>query len=218
MEKKHLTEAESLELITSMIQDSRSRLARNSGTPFLIWGYTTIAVSLFNALAIYLGWSYSWGWSWFAIPVVGWVGMLLLGKSEPSARNYIDRVISIIWATLGVSFAWFFLAAVVYGCSIAFLTILVMGAGTVITGLTLKDRTTTFCGGAAMIVSLIFPAIYFLTTKEFVATATAKSIMEFWVWGEKIVFAAIFLFMMVVPGHILNNKYNSKNDGVCSES
>ncbi|MBQ6572560.1 MAG: hypothetical protein IIX31_07725, partial [Alistipes sp.] len=111
-----------------------------------------------------------------------------------------------------------FLAAVVYGCSIAFLTILVMGAGTVITGLTLKDRTTTFCGGAAMIVSLIFPAIYFLTTKEIVATATAKSIMEFWVWGEKIVFAAIFLFMMVVPGHILNNKYNSKNDGVCSKS
>jgi DNA topoisomerase-1 len=57
-----------------------------------------------------------------------------------------------------------------------------------------------------------------LTTKEIVATATAKSIMEFWVWGEKIVFAAIFLFMMVVPGHILNNKYNSKNDGVCSKS
>ena len=185
MEKKNLTEVESLELITSMINDSRSRLARNSGTPFLIWGYTTIAVSLFNALAIYLGWSYSWGWSWFAIPVVGWVGMLLLGKSEPSARNYIDRVISIIWATLGVSFAWFFLAAIVYGCSIAYLTILVMGAGTVITGLTLKDRATTICGGAAMIVSLIcknhsFPNSFLQVLLRAVMTPSRQQPLSSW--------------------------------------
>lgn len=44
MEKTNLTEAQSLELITSMINDSRARLARNSGTPYLIWGYTMIAM------------------------------------------------------------------------------------------------------------------------------------------------------------------------------
>ena len=83
MEKTHLTEAQSLELITSMIQDSRSRLARNSGTPFLIWGYTTVAVSLFNALALYLGWSHAWAWSWFTIPVVGW----LAGAKRPQLHR-----------------------------------------------------------------------------------------------------------------------------------
>ena len=46
MQENKMTEAQSLELITSMINDSRSRLARNSGTPFLIWGYTTVVVSL----------------------------------------------------------------------------------------------------------------------------------------------------------------------------
>ena len=218
MEKKNLTEVESLELITSMINDSRSRLARNSGTPFLIWGYTTIAVSLFNALAIYLGWSYSWGWSWFAIPVVGWVGMLLLGKSEPSARNYIDRVISIIWATTGVAFLWYFIGAAIYGCSIAYLTILVMGVGTVITGFILKNKATTICGGGAMLSSLIFPAIHIITTKDIISPTATASIIESWVWGEKVVFAVIFLFMMVIPGHILNHKYNKKADRVCSKS
>lgn len=204
MENNKLSEAQSLELITSMIQDSRSRLARNSGTPFLIWGYTTVAVSLFNALALYLGWSHAWAWSWFSIPVIGWLGMMLLFKQEPSARNYIDRIVSMIWVVIGLSFAWLFVGAVVFGCSISFLTVVVMGIGTVLTGCVIKHRTTTICGWAAMCASLIFPIVYFIMAKS----GSASAISEVWIWGELIVFALIFLLMMVIPGHILNHKYN----------
>lgn len=204
MENNKLSEAQSLELITSMIQDSRSRLARNSGTPFLIWGYTTVAVSLFNALALYLGWSHAWAWSWFTIPVIGWLGMMLLFKQEPSARNYIDRIVSMIWVVIGLSFAWLFVGAVVFGCSISFLTVVVMGIGTVLTGCVIKHRTTVICGWAAMCASLIFPIVYFIMAKS----GSASAISEVWIWGELIVFALIFLVMMVIPGHILNHKYN----------
>ena len=204
MENNKLSEAQSLELITSMIQDSRSRLARNSGTPFLIWGYTTVAVSLFNALALYLGWSHAWAWSWFTIPVIGWLGMMLLFKQEPSARNYIDRIVSMIWVVIGLSFAWLFVGAVVFGCSISFLTVVVMGIGTVLTGCVIKHRTTAICGWAAMCASLIFPIVYFIMAKG----GSASAISEIWIWGELIVFALIFLVMMVIPGHILNHKYN----------
>lgn len=204
MENNKLSEAQSLELITSMIQDSRSRLARNSGTPFLIWGYTTVAVSLFNALALYLGWSHAWAWSWFTIPVIGWLGMMLLFKQEPSARNYIDRIVSMIWVVIGLSFAWLFVGAVVFGCSISFLTVVVMGIGTVLTGCVIKHRTTAICGWAAMCASLIFPIVYFIIAKS----GSASAISEVWIWGELIVFALIFLLMMVIPGHILNHKYN----------
>ena len=204
MENNKLSEAQSLELITSMIQDSRSRLARNSGTPFLIWGYTTVAVSLFNALALYLGWSHAWAWSWFTIPVIGWLGMMLLFKQEPSARNYIDRIVSMIWVVIGLSFAWLFVGAVVFGCSISFLTVVVMGIGTVLTGCVIKHRTTAICGWAAMCASLIFPIVYFIIAKS----GSASAISAAWIWGELIVFALIFLLMMVIPGHILNHKYN----------
>ena len=204
MENNKLSEAQSLELITSMIQDSRSRLARNSGTPFLIWGYTTVAVSLFTALALYLGWSHAWAWSGFTIPVIGWLGMMLLFKQEPSARNYIDRIVSMIWVVIGLSFAWLFVGAVVFGCSISFLTVVVMGIGTVLTGCVIKHRTTTICGWAAMCASLIFPIVYFIMAKS----GSASAISEVWIWGELIVFALIFLVMMVIPGHILNHKYN----------
>ena len=205
MEKTHLTEEQSLELITSMINDSRSRLARNTGTPFLIWGYTTVAVSLFNALAIYLGWSYQWNWSWFVIPVVGWLGMLLFNKKQDvGARNYIDRIVSNIWVVIGLSFAWLFVGAVVFSGSISFLTVVVMGIRTVLTGNVLKHRTTAICGWAAMCASLIFPIVYFVIVKS----DSPTTISESWAWGELIVFALIFLLMMVIPGHILNHKYN----------
>ena len=204
MENNKLSEAQSLELIASMIQDSRSRLARNSGTPFLIWGYTTVAVSLFNALALYLGWSHAWAWSWFSIPIIGWLGMMLLFKQEPSARNYIDRIVSMIWVVIGLSFAWLFVGAIVLGCSISFLTVVVMGIGTVLTGCVIKHRTTTICGWAAMCASLIFPVVYFIIAKS----GSASAISAAWIWGELIVFALIFLVMMVIPGHILNHKYN----------
>ena len=204
MTNKHLNEAESLELITSMIQDTRARLARNTGTPFLIWGYTTIAVSLFNALTLYLGWSHSWAWSWFAIPFIGWIGMILFNKNEPSARNYIDRIVSMIWVVIGLSFAWLFVGAVVFGCSISFLTVVVMGIGTVLTGCVIKHRTTAICGWAAMCASLIFPIVYFIMAKS----GSASAISEVWIWGELRVFALIFLWMRVIPGHSLNHKYN----------
>ena len=46
MEDKVLTEKESLDLISQMIRNTRSRLEDNSGIPFLIWGYTTVIVAV----------------------------------------------------------------------------------------------------------------------------------------------------------------------------
>ena len=46
MNDRVLNEKESLELIAQMIQNTKSRMTLNSGAPFLIWGYTTIIVSL----------------------------------------------------------------------------------------------------------------------------------------------------------------------------
>ncbi|MBR5812753.1 MAG: hypothetical protein IKY80_07100, partial [Alistipes sp.] len=75
MQNNNFSEAQSLELITSMINDSRARLARNSGTPFLIWGYTTVAISILN----FVLWQCNircW-WLWWLIPIIGWIGMMI---------------------------------------------------------------------------------------------------------------------------------------------
>lgn len=204
MENNNFTEAQSLELITSMINDSRARLARNSGTPFLIWGYTTVAIALLNCVTTYLQLSHYWNFSWFAIPFIGWIGMMLFYKKDKGARNIIDRVISIIWCVLSVAYLWIFIGSTVYRAPILYYTILLMGVGTLITGLVLRHRTTQCCGIGAMICSLAYPFSIYLIHKSDIATIT---MLQSWAWIEIAYFAAIFFVMMVVPGHILNYKY-----------
>lgn len=207
MENNNFTEAQSLELITSMINDTRNRLARNSGTPFLIWGYTTVAIALLNCVTTYLQLSHYWNFSWFAIPFIGWIGMMLFYKKDKGARNIIDRVISIIWCVLSVAYLWIFIGSTVYRAPILYYTILLMGVGTLITGLVLRHRTTQYCGVGAMICSLAYPfSIYLIHTSD-IATIT---MLQSWAWIEIAYFAAIFFVMMVIPGHILNHKYNRK--------
>ena len=207
MEKNNLTEAQSLELITSMINDSRARLARNSGTPFLIWGYTTVAIALLNCVTTYLQLSHYWNFTWFAIPIIGWIGMMLFYKEDKGARNIIDRVICIIWCVLSVAYLWIFIGSTIYRAPILYYTILLMGVGTLITGLVLRHKTTQYCGIGAMICSLAYPLLVFLAQKCDTATIT---ILKSLAWIEIAYFAAIFFVMMVIPGHILNHKYNRK--------
>ncbi len=207
MENNNLTEAQSLELITSMINDTRNRLARNSGTPFLIWGYTTVAIALLNCVTTYLQLSHYWNFSWFAIPFIGWIGMMLFYKKDKGAQNIIDRIISIIWCVLSVAYLWIFIGSTVYRAPILYYTILLMGVGTLITGLVLRHRTTQCCGIGAMICSLAYPFSIYLIHKSDIATIT---MLRSWAWIEIAYFAAIFFVMMVIPGHILNHKYNRK--------
>ena len=207
MEKTNLTEAQSLELITSMINDTRNRLARNSGTPFLIWGYTTVAIALLNCVTTYLQLSHYWNFSWFAIPFIGWIGMMLFNKEDKGARNIIDRVISIIWCVLSIAYLWIFIGSTIYRAPILYYTILLMGVGTLITGLVIRHKTTQYCGIGAMICSLAYPLFTFLVLKCDIQTI---NMLKSWAWVEIAYFAAIFFVMMVIPGHILNHKYNRK--------
>ena len=46
MEDKILNEKESLELISNMIQNSQQKIKSGNGITFLVFGYTTLAISI----------------------------------------------------------------------------------------------------------------------------------------------------------------------------
>lgn len=207
MQENKMTEAQSLELITSMINDSRTRLARNSGTPFLIWGYTTVIVSILVFLTL-PHWQTTAGWLWMLIPLIGWTGMIIFNRREKGATNFIDRVISTIWYVLGVSFFWVLFAAIFYHAPILFYVVLIAGIGTTMTRYIIRNKATKICGIMAMFSSLLFPLSRYLMI-HFVSFNDAEARFS-WINYETLLFAAIFFFMMVIPGHILNHKYNNK--------
>lgn len=53
MEDKQLNAAESIALISRMIDNTRNRMVRNSGRPFLVWGYVTVFTTLLVMGAVY---------------------------------------------------------------------------------------------------------------------------------------------------------------------
>lgn len=200
MEEKRMNEAESLELITSMINDSRARMTKNLGTPFLIWGYTTVAVSICQAVIVAcVEEFYPYLWGWFAIPVVGWLLMLLFNKQEKTVTNYIDRCINALWCAIGVAaFILPFMGVFVFPS-----VIMLIGVGTATTAAVVKDRIVKRIGYAAIFSSLLFPFVRLLLSRLF--TLEQFGGRERYL-VECIIFAVIMFLLLIVSGHILNYK------------
>lgn len=191
MEQTQLTARQSIDLIARTISNTRQHIERGIYKPFLIWGYLTIIISLtIWALVEHTG-NMAVMWLWFALPVAGWALMFAVGsKSHDSGyvRTDIDRVISHVWLVLGSACMLSSVSSFLIGLPILFIVILLMASGTAITGLIIRSRILSAAGFIGLILSIL---VFFIHGID-----------------QCIVFAAIFLFSMVVPGHILQYREN----------
>ena len=188
MEDKVLTEKESLDLISQMIRNTRSRLEDNSGIPFLIWGYTTIIVAVIVWSLVTTSGNYLWHWLWFAIPVFGGTLWLLHNKKQLNNRSrvitFVDRAISHVWMVFGIASFMISIISFLTYIPILFIVLLTMGMATAITGLIIRFKPIIFSG----FIGILFSPLC-------VIVRDTSSIL---------IFAAIFVLMMVIPGHMLN--------------
>ena len=195
MEEKKLTGAESLELISRMIETTKKRMEVGSGNKFLLYGYSAVALSVAVFLLVRFTGDPRWNFAWFLmfIPVV----------------TYMDGVLSGMWRIVG---ALFFLTVIVL-CAMAFvygvadfslmlpLGLLYACFGTSVTGIVIKESWLVcmplvgFVAAVGMLVSYALPV---------------DDCRLYWgLW-----FGLSFLVMMVVPGHIINRKAKR----ACSEN
>ncbi len=188
MEDRMLNEKESLELISQMIRNTRQKMEKNNGMPFLVWGYVTIFVSILVWALLKNGFSHQWQVLWFLIPIIGFpLMMMFIKKREKGVKTYIDKVVGYIWIGFGVAALLTSISAMFYWkIPILFIMLLMMATGTAITGLVIQFKPIAIAGFAGIMLS-------------FVCLFTGGI-------NQILVFAAIFLVMMVIPGHILNIK------------
>lgn len=206
MEERKMNEAESLELITSMINDSRARMGRNFGTPFLVWGYTTVLVSIIQALIVaFVDDFMPYLWLWGAIPLIGWPLMLCLNRQERGAVNYIDRCVGAVWTGIGIAsvFIPFYCG---FGISVFSTVVVLMGVGTYVTAVVIKDKVVKRIG----VVAIISPVAFAIAKFAYVHSHTVQDVAYYGglYLTECIIFAVIIFMLLVVPGHILNRKKN----------
>lgn len=196
----NLNAVDSIELIRRMIDNTRRNVIRRSGVPFLIWGYITAAVSVGVYLGLHLTGSYYWNWLWFAIPLLGWPAMtVFLNKRPKPVTTYIDRVIGYIWTTTGIVGGLVSILTIIVPfvtteplhIPILFIIILLMGVGTATTGLVAHTPVVTIAG---LLSSVVLAPMTLLVRGE----------------GQCLVFAAVFIVMMIIPGHFLNRQSRSR--------
>lgn len=185
MEDRKLTEKESLELISQMIRETRENIEKRVAYPFLIWGYLTVIVSVIVWYVLSETGNYQWNWLWLVLPLLGWpLNRLIGGKAEKGTVTYMDRVIGTIWIVVGIAVL---LVGVVSWLlkDVLFIIALLLSIGTTLTGWIIKFKPIGWAGAATALLSfalLFVPGV-----------------------NQLLVFAVLFVVMMIIPGHIFYN-------------
>ena len=196
MEDRKITEQESLELISQMIQNTRRNLDAGSGNMFLLWGYIGTIATLVVCAGVYFTKDPSWMWGFWGIPVIGIpLGIYLEHKSQKRAKAYSDKVLTEIWRIMG----GLCMAAT---CMKQFefilpLGTLIMSLGSIITGIIVRYK-------AFYLFSLIGLAIglYMMLAAMVEDAPTYTSLL---------CFAVAAVFAMIIPGHMLNIAAKKEN-------
>jgi len=201
MEEKKLNEKESLELITQMINSTKENFKVGSGNVFLLYGYASIILSV---LVYFVNsWTQNSIWSllWFLMFVPMVISMVQKKPKEKPVVTYTDRTIGHIWRVISALFILTVVLMVVLGFyfrSINFslmlpLSLLYTAMGTSITGVVLKEKALT-----------LFPLLGFVfALYMMMAFSMGQHADNVW----NLYFGLSMLFMMVIPGHLLNSKH-----------
>lgn len=197
MEERQLDAAESLALIGRMIENTRSRMERNAGRPFLVWGYTTVLTTLLVWFMVVHFNDPRWNCLWFALPLIGGLGMYFTRPRgrQGSVHTFIDRVIGHIWLVIGMA-AFFTSSLSIFAVMrppMLFLVVLLMGIGSTLTGLITRFAPATVGGFIGMVLAPLLLVVTDIT------------------WSP-LLFIAAFVVMMVLPGHILNYRSNHQKN------
>lgn len=208
MEEKKISEKESLELISQMIQQTKKDSAIGNGNIFLVWGYLCTFMSLLVYAMSYIRKESGWGWLYMAIPVAVFIASGIVARSMKRKYNtpstYASSSIGKVWFCL--SFVFVFYAVYCFAfwnepqgwTGMFLLGLFLPGIGTYCTGAILNEDWVQWCG----IMGTTFGC-------KFLHGICCDGMHIELKWTLFMAFAMIM--SLVIPGHILNYKAKKAN-------
>ena len=204
MEERKITEAESIEIITSMISRTKDRLVKGSGNILLMWGYLIVAVTALIWVLLVTTNNPAVNWLWFLIWIIGGIATPIMAKKERVAsgsKSYTDKLTSQMWSVVGltgIASALLCLGFLVIGgkdsWSMMFVfALIIVPMAEIMQGLVIKE-ISLIAGGSIGLLTGIFTTC---------CISAHVALMASWFMP---LFIIAFAAMMIVPGHILNSK------------
>lgn len=201
MEEKELNGKESLELISKMIQQTRQNMDSGRGNSFLLYGYTTVGISLVTYFLILMTHNPIWWFLWLLMLVLFLADKWRTRNKRAEVVTYTDRMVNSTWKVTGwltvlifaaITLIGFFIFKYIYFELMMPFSLICVGIGVSITGMVLRMKVMIYTPFIAFVV-----AIYMI-----LALVMQQHISNEWNLLE----GFSFLIMMVIPGHLLNKK------------
>ena len=209
MEDKKLTPQESMELIASMIQSSKQRVAMPDLRISVMWAVLVIVVAL-AAWGLLSATHNAWfNMVWLAIPVIGIPANLLLSnnaRGKKAAKTFIDIVNDGIWTIVGyiaIGASIICVIAQLCGYPQAWLAMLysafiIVGFGAAASGMLLREK------------SYVFGGIFSIFSGFAIIVCNLCQIPLHYSWVMPL-YILCFLLMFIVPAFIIARKLKKES-------
>ncbi len=193
-EEKQMSDKESLELITSMINKAKNRFSEN-GFLYLLWGWVILICCLVQFSLLYFfnyeDAYYIWYLTWIAVIVY----LFYLNKKKKTRimRTYTDEINGFVWLVFIICTALLvFILINAEAVNYINPAILVMyGMPTFLSGIILKFRPLIIGGISCWLLSLLS----LFTEYDFQLLLIAIAVIAAW----------------LIPGYLLQKKYKKEN-------
>ena len=194
MKENEMTEAESLSIISGMINKARNRFSE-TGTLYLLWGWVIlfccltqfISLRFFNYEKSYMVWFLTW--AAFAYQVFYLARM----KKKVRVKTYTDDILSFVWITfIACSAILMYLLITNEAYTSMHPAILVLyGMPTFLSGIILKFRPLILGGLCCWLLAILSP----LVPKEYHLLLIAAAVIIAW----------------IIPGYLLRSRFKKEN-------
>lgn len=207
MEDKKLTPQESMALIAQMIESSKQRVAMPDLRISVMWAVLTILTAATVLTAMLINYSPWINLVWLAIPVIGIPANLIMAKKsgvQKGAKTLIDTVSDGIWKTVGFIAIALSLICLVFNLlghpgawlAMFYYAFIIVGFGTAMQGLMLKENSYVFGGVFSIIVGFVIVAL----------NICMMPLLIVWILP---LYMLCFLLMFIVPAFVIRKKLNA---------
>ena len=174
----------------------------------LMWGYLSVVVAALVWILLAKTHNPAWNWLWFLIGVIGGIATPIMDKKQrvkSGVKSYSDKLTSQIWTIVGCSafvatlfclgFS-LFMGYDAWKMMFAFALIIVPMAE-MAQGIVIKEKSLVIGGAIGLACGI------------FIVCCIAAGV-PLYINMILPIFIVAFICMMIIPGHIINNKAKSQ--------
>ena len=193
MENKDFNPTESMQLINTMINTAKNKLA-DDGFLIIFWGWLVMVAALIQYIALKINFEHG-EYVWAILMPLGGIFSAVYGykqNKKKSVKTYVDTYLSYLWGAFGIALVLTLISMPQYGIKVTYFMLMI-----------LYGVATFICGGILNFKPLIIGSLF-----SFACAFLSNFCGEV---DQLLIISLDLLCSYVIPGHLLRSKFRSQH-------